>query len=80
MKPRVMHFVTGGGSGATKVALELACGHLRTGNYAPLLVLRRKRAPLPAAMQAQIAATGLRTAWVDNLDRRLSAANFRRTR
>lgn len=64
-RPRVLHFVTGGGSGATKVALELACGHLRSGRYEPLLVLRRKKAPLPAAMQAQIAATGLRTAWVD---------------
>lgn len=64
-KPHVIHFVTGGGSGATKVALELACGHLRTGNYEPLLVLRRKKAPLPATMQAQITATGLRTAWVD---------------
>jgi glycosyltransferase involved in cell wall biosynthesis len=62
----VIHFVTGGGSGATKVALELATGHLRTGHCEPLLVLRRKRVPLPAPMQAQIAATGLRTAWVDN--------------
>ncbi|MBP7481556.1 MAG: glycosyltransferase [Lacunisphaera sp.] len=65
-KPRVIHFVTGGGSGATKVALELACGHLRTGNCEPLLVLRRKQVPLPAPMQAQITATGLRTAWVAN--------------
>ncbi|MBI2813681.1 MAG: glycosyltransferase [Opitutae bacterium] len=64
-KPRVLHFVTGGGSGATKVALELACGHLRTGRYEPLLVLRRKKASLPATMQAQIAAAGLRTVWVD---------------
>ena len=62
--PRVIHFVTGGGSGATKVALDLACGHLRSGRYSPLLVLRRKKAPLPASMQAQIAATGLATAWV----------------
>jgi glycosyltransferase involved in cell wall biosynthesis len=62
----VIHFVTGGGSGATKVALELACGHLRTGNFEPLLVLRRKKVPLPAPMQAQITATGLRTAWVDS--------------
>ncbi len=65
-KPRVIHFVTGGGSGATKVALDLACGHLQTGNYEPLLVLRRKKASLPAPMQAQIAASGLRTAWVAN--------------
>lgn len=65
-KPRAIHFVTGGGSGATKVALELACGHLRTGNFETLLVLRRKKVPLPAPMQAQIAASGLRTAWVDS--------------
>jgi glycosyltransferase involved in cell wall biosynthesis len=65
-KPRVIHFVTGGGSGATRVALELACGHLRTGHYEPLLVLRRKKAPLPATMQAQIAASGVPTAWVDS--------------
>lgn len=65
-KPRVIHFVTGGGSGATRVALELCCGHLRSGNYEPLLVLRRKKAPLPGTMQAQIEAAGLRTAWVDS--------------
>ena len=65
-KPRVIHFVTGGGSGATKVALELACGHLRTAHYEPLLVLRRKKVSLPAAMQSQIDTAGLRTAWVDS--------------
>ncbi len=65
-QPRVIHFVTGGGSGATKVALDLACGHLRTGHYEPLLVLRRKKVPLPAPMQAQIQAAGLRTAWVES--------------
>lgn len=64
--PRVIHFVTGGGSGATKVAIDVACGHLRSGRYEPLLVLRRKRATLPASQQQQIAAAGLRTAWVDD--------------
>lgn len=64
-KPRVIHFVTGGGSGATRVALELACGHLRSGNFEPLLVLRRKQVPLPATMQGQIEAAGVRTMWVD---------------
>lgn len=64
--PRVIHFVTGGGSGATKVALDLACGHLASGRYDPLLVLRRKKVPLPQPMQQRIAATGLRTAWVDD--------------
>src|SRR3954469_4087967 len=65
-QPRVIHFVTGGGSGATRIALDLACGHLRTGNYEPLLVLRRKKVPLPATMQAQITAVNLRTEWVDS--------------
>jgi len=64
--PRVIHFVTGGGSGATKVALDVACGHLRSGRYEPMLVLRRKKAALPRTMQAQIDATGLRHAWVDD--------------
>jgi glycosyltransferase involved in cell wall biosynthesis len=63
-RPRVIHFVTGGGSGATKVALDVACGHLRSGRYEPLLILRRKKVELPAAMQAQIESSGLRTAWV----------------
>lgn len=66
MSPRVIHFVTGGGSGATKVALDLACGHLRSGKFEPLLVMRRKKVALPAPMQAQIEAAGLRTAWVDD--------------
>ncbi len=64
--PCVIHFVTGGGSGATKVALELACGHLKSGHYEPLLVMRRKKVSLPTSMQAQIDAAGLRTAWVDD--------------
>lgn len=65
-KLKVIHFVTGGGSGATKVALDIACGHLRRDRVSPLLVLRRKAAPLPAAMCEQIAASGLRTAWVES--------------
>lgn len=64
--PRVIHFVTGGGSGATKVALDLACGHLATGGAEPLLILRRKKVPLPPAMQERIAAARLPTAWVDD--------------
>ena len=62
---RVIHFVTGGGSGATKVAIDLACGNLRNRIYEPLLVMRRKRVPLPATMQSQITAAQLRVAWVD---------------
>ncbi|HWA25469.1 MAG TPA: glycosyltransferase [Lacunisphaera sp.] len=64
--PRVIHFVTGGGSGATKVALDVACGHLKSGRYEPLLVMRRKKAALPTTMQTQVDAAGLRHAWVDD--------------
>lgn len=41
-RPRVVHFVTGGFSGATQVAVDLCLGALRAGPYAPVLVLRRK--------------------------------------
>ncbi|WP_123298479.1 glycosyltransferase [Comamonas sp. BIGb0124] len=42
-RPRVLHFVTGGFSGATQVALDLVEAHLASGRFEPLLVLRRKR-------------------------------------
>jgi glycosyltransferase involved in cell wall biosynthesis len=42
-KPRVLHFVTGGFSGATQVAVDLARANLAGGRFEPLLVLRRKR-------------------------------------
>ena len=41
-RPRVLHFVTGGFSGATQVALDLVRGHLAGDQFEPLLVLRRK--------------------------------------
>jgi glycosyltransferase involved in cell wall biosynthesis len=40
--PRVFHFVTGGFSGATQVAIDLARANLEGGRFSPLLVLRRK--------------------------------------
>lgn len=39
---RVLHFVTGGFSGATQVAVDLVRGHLAGDQFEPLLVLRRK--------------------------------------
>lgn len=41
-KPRVLHFVTGGFSGATQVAVDLVRAHRQTGVFEPLLVLRKK--------------------------------------
>lgn len=39
---RILHFVTGGFSGATQVAIDLSMAALRTPGYEVLLVLRRK--------------------------------------
>lgn len=41
--PRVVHFVTGGFSGATQVAVDLCRAHVASGRFEPWLVLRRKR-------------------------------------
>lgn len=45
--PRVLHFVTGGFSGATQVAVDLVRAHRASGQFEPLLVLRRKRQTEP---------------------------------
>lgn len=50
--PRVLHFVTGGFSGATQVALDLVRAHRASGRFEPLLVLRRKRQTDPARIAA----------------------------
>lgn len=49
---RVLHFVTGGFSGATQVAVDLCLAARRTGSMEVLLVLRRKRNTDPARIQA----------------------------
>ncbi len=41
-KPKVAHFVSGGGSGATQAAVDLALGQAGRGNFDALLVLRLK--------------------------------------
>lgn len=51
-RPRVLHFVTGGFSGATQVAVDLVRAHGASGRFEALLVLRRKRTTLPARVQA----------------------------
>lgn len=49
---RVLHFVTGGFSGATQVALDLVQAARASPGMAPLLVLRRKRQTDPARVEA----------------------------
>jgi len=49
---RVLHFVTGGFSGATQVAVDLALAGAQQQGMQTLLVLRRKRTTDPARVQA----------------------------
>ncbi|KQW43503.1 MULTISPECIES: glycosyltransferase [unclassified Roseateles] len=57
-RPRVVHFVTGGFSGATQVAVDLCLSALRGGPFEPVLVLRRKR-HTPMARVEALKAQGL---------------------
>ena len=50
--PRVLHFVTGGFSGATQVALDLVRAGQASGRSRPLLALRHKRQTDPARIAA----------------------------
>jgi glycosyltransferase involved in cell wall biosynthesis len=51
-RPRVLHFVTGGFSGATQVAVDLVRAHAASGRCDALLALRRKRHTPPERVQA----------------------------
>ena len=61
-KRRVLHFVTGGFSGATQVAIDLALAELTSEHLEPMLVLRKKRNTDVARVDA-LRARGLRV-WV----------------
>ena len=64
---RIVHFVTGGGSGATRVALDIALAQCRVADFEPHLILRNKGHPLPQLMEAQVKEAGLPVYWADNL-------------
>jgi len=51
-RPRVLHFVTGGFSGATQVAVDLVAAHRESGRFEAQLVLRRKRNTDAARVEA----------------------------
>ncbi len=51
-RPKVVHFVTGGFSGATQVAIDLCLSALRDSAYEPILVLRRKSRTSQARINA----------------------------
>ncbi len=52
--PKVLHFVWGGGSGSTRVALDLVSGHQKGGLFQPLLVLRAKPGPGRTALLQEL--------------------------
>lgn len=64
---RVIHFVSGGGTGATRVALDLALAQSGDPDYEPYLLLRSKGRPLSPVMQEQIDRARLPLHWIDNL-------------
>lgn len=43
----ILHFVTGGFSGATKVAIDLVCSHNSMANVKTILILRKKKTTTP---------------------------------
>ncbi|WP_370680608.1 glycosyltransferase [Comamonas sp. GB3 AK4-5] len=62
---RLLHFVTGGFSGATQVAVDLCLAAQQTGNMEVLLVLRRKRNTTDQRVQ-QLREQGLKVQVVSN--------------
>lgn len=64
-KLRILHFVTGGFSGATQVAVDLCLAAKRTANFEVLLVLRRKPSTDEKKIQA-LRAQGLQVIVVSN--------------
>lgn len=65
-RPKVVHFVTGGFSGATQVAVDLCLAAMAAGPFEPVLVLRRKpHTPMERveALRARGLTVHLVTAW-----------------
>ena len=58
-RPRVLHFVTGGFSGATQVAVDLVRAHAASGRFEALLALRAKRRTTTPERVAALRAEGL---------------------
>lgn len=66
-KTRVVHFVTGGGSGATRVAVDLALAQQAGGEFEPLLLLRRKKNPLSETIKKQLGEAGVDYRMIEDL-------------
>lgn len=74
---RVLHFVTGGFSGATQVAVDLCLAAQNDPSQSALLVLRRKRTTSPARVQA-LRDRGLQVRVVSNWSHARTVRELRR--
>ncbi len=63
---RIVHFVTGGGSGATRVVVDLALGQQAGGVFRPLVLFRKKKNPLPESVARQLREGGVEFRFVRN--------------
>jgi glycosyltransferase involved in cell wall biosynthesis len=57
---RVIHFGSGGGKGVTRVMVDLAAGHVRSGRYEPIVVFRRKRGSVAEQFRNELQRAGVR--------------------
>lgn len=76
-RPRVVHFVTGGFSGATQVAVDLCLSALQGGPFEPILVLRLKR-HTPMARVDALRLQGLRVHLVSGWSHLVTIAELAR--
>lgn len=63
---RIVHFVTGGGSGATRVAADLALAEQANAYFKPLLLLREKHNPLPEKIGRQLREGGVEFRFIED--------------
>lgn len=63
----VVHFVTGGGTGSTRVALDLALAQVSDPDFAPHIIFRSKGKPLPPGMVREMEVAGLTFDLIPNL-------------
>lgn len=67
IKKRIIHFVTPDGTGATRVAVDLALFQKAGDIFDPVIVFRRKKKALPETMERQLRNGGVEFRYVDNL-------------
>jgi glycosyltransferase involved in cell wall biosynthesis len=74
---RVVHFGSGGGKGVTRVMVDLAAGHVRSGRYQPIVIFRRKRGPVADHFRKDLQRVGIRCHEVRRAPRRRVIAELR---